>query len=446
MLSRLNQAAIGSRLNPQSSKPKSPPWFEGWYTRVIGSEHSFGLVTGYFPEQNPKHPAFYTGLLFNEDSKLGKLTTFESYSDSSEGISISRGPEAEPNLLGATEAPDFCVEDAVGGVMKVAAGPDGSLLVQGNVQGAQLRIESLPGWQDTPWSEEGGSPQGLLHLLPGVGLHWYVHSTKTRVRYELTLPAEHGSSSSSGAGSDDSSAAEAGDATENSNGGSSSSSSSSSSSNGSSSSSSSSSVRVVRGEGWAHVEKNWGGSFPRSFVWSQGCSTKPDSSSAAGFDAEAQFCLSGGVLPTLNMDKLPVPLPNALLMGYRSKQRTWHFKPQSPTLFSTNIQPDQGLIIVTARQISTTLVPRTLILKIQANPKTFSKVGGPTRGGFVPHSVESYSAKATAECYEWGKLVEVTSFDRSALEFGGSYACDLAAGLGDESLSEGLVCEPQWEE
>lgn len=110
MLSRLNQAAIGSRLNPQSSKPKSPPWFEGWYTRVIGSEHSFGLVTGYFPEQNPKHPAFYTGLLFNEDSKLGKLTTFESYSDSSEGISISRGPEAEPNLLGATEAPDFCVE------------------------------------------------------------------------------------------------------------------------------------------------------------------------------------------------------------------------------------------------------------------------------------------------------------------------------------------------
>jgi hypothetical protein len=109
MLSMLNKAAIGSRLNPQSSKPKSPPWFEGWYTRVIGPEHSFGLVTGYFPDQSPKHPAFYTGLLFNEDRQNSKLQAFNSYADSS-GITVSRGPEAEPNLAGATDAPDFCVE------------------------------------------------------------------------------------------------------------------------------------------------------------------------------------------------------------------------------------------------------------------------------------------------------------------------------------------------
>jgi hypothetical protein len=30
---------------------------------------------------------------------------------------------------------------------------------------------------------------------------------------------------------------------------------------------------------------------------------------------QATFCLAGGVLPTLNMDKLPVPLPDVLLMG-----------------------------------------------------------------------------------------------------------------------------------
>ncbi|KAF6259975.1 hypothetical protein COO60DRAFT_1625871 [Scenedesmus sp. NREL 46B-D3] len=230
MLSRLNQATIGSRLNPQSSKLKSPPWFEGWYTRVIGLEHSFGLVTGYFPKQSPKHPAFYTGLLFNEDSKLSKLQAFESYAKSSGGIRVSRGAEAEPNLAGATDAPDFCVEDALGGVMKVAAGPTGALLVEGNVQGATLRIQSLPGWEDTPWSEASLSAAGDLLLAC------------------MTLLSQ--------------------------------------------------------------------------------CAGR------------------------------------------------------------------------------------------QANPKTFSSVGGPTRGGFVPHSVESYSAKATAECYEWGKLVEVTSFDRSALEFG----------------------------
>jgi hypothetical protein len=47
------------------------------------------------------------------------------------------------------------LQDVLGGVMKVAADPAGGLLVTGNVQGAQLRIQSLPGWQDTPWSEGG---------------------------------------------------------------------------------------------------------------------------------------------------------------------------------------------------------------------------------------------------------------------------------------------------
>jgi hypothetical protein len=45
--------------------------------------------------------------------------------------------------------------------MKVAADPEGGLLVQGSVQGAQLRIQSLPGWEDTPWSE-GESGFNLL--------------------------------------------------------------------------------------------------------------------------------------------------------------------------------------------------------------------------------------------------------------------------------------------
>jgi hypothetical protein len=150
------------------------------------------------------------------------------------------------------------------------------------------------------------------------------------------------------------------------------------------------------------------------------------------------------LLPPHPMLLLLPPYLHCCHHRYRSAQRTWHFKPQSASLFSTTITPEQGLLIVTARQIGENLVPRTLVLKIQANPKTFSTVGGPTRGGFVPHSVESYSAKATAECYEWGKLVEVTSFDRSALEFGGSYACELAAANG--GCTDGLVCEPQWEE
>jgi hypothetical protein len=109
---------------------------------------------------------------------------------------------------------------------------------------------------------EGGSPQGLLHLVPGVGLHWYVHSTKTRVTYELRLPADSSSSSSSSSGEGVVAAAAAAVHAENI-GLRSTGSKDASSSNGSSSSSSGSSssrqVRVIRGEGWAHLEKNWGG-------------------------------------------------------------------------------------------------------------------------------------------------------------------------------------------
>lgn len=102
---------------------------------------------------------------------------------------------------------------------------------------------------------------------------------------------------------------------------------------------------------------------------------------------------------------------------YRSKTRNWHFKPQSPTLFSTTVKQEEGLLEITAKQLN-----KSLVLKVEANPSTFTKVAGPSRNGFVPHSVESYSAKAVVECYEYGKLVETMAFDRSALEFGGNYA------------------------
>lgn len=53
----------------------------------------------------------------------------------------------------------------------------------------------------------GGSPLGLLHLVPGLGLQWYVHSTLTKVAYDIQLPGG----------------------------------------------------QQLSGQGWAHVEKNWGG-------------------------------------------------------------------------------------------------------------------------------------------------------------------------------------------
>jgi hypothetical protein len=66
------------------------------------------------------------------------------------------------DLLLILLSPTCCLQDTSGGIMQIAAQPDGGLLVQGSVQGAQLKIESLPGWEDTPWSEGG---QLLLSLF-----------------------------------------------------------------------------------------------------------------------------------------------------------------------------------------------------------------------------------------------------------------------------------------
>jgi hypothetical protein len=76
---------------------------------------------------------------------------------------------------------------------------------------------------------------------------------------------------------------------------------------------------------------------------------------------------------------------------YRSAKLNWHFRPHSPTLFTNTIKPEEGLIIIKAQQLD-----KSITLRVQAPLQTFSRVGGPTRGGFVPHSVESYSATATA--------------------------------------------------
>eukprot|EP00775_Hariotina_reticulata_P005175 gene5175-5413_t len=411
-------------------------------------------VTGYFPGQAPKHAAVYTGLLFNDDARQGKLQTWESFMPKSDQLAFDRG--VEPNIFGATAETDFCVEDTSPQRVVKIAGTGSNLLFEGAVDEAKLTIHSLAGSQ--PWSEGGGSPQGLLHLIPGIGLHWYVHSTATPVEYKFQV-------ASAGSGS---------------------------------SGSACNTPRVLQGRGIAHIEKNWGGSFPRSFLWSQGFATgnsvtalkacngsssngdgnKPGNEYGNGngngnedgngngngtengngngngldnnssrrstggpteFETQASFCLAGGVLPTFNVDKLPLPLPDMLLLGYRSQHRTWHFKPQSPAIFSNTVKPEQGLLIVKAQQLT-----RTLVLKIEAGLETFSRVAGPTRGGFVPHSVESYSAKATAECYEYGQLVEVTHFDRTGLEFGGSYACSLEQAAGRSC--EGLCCEPQHEQ
>lgn len=156
--SSVKQAAIGSRLNPQN--PRSPPWFEGWYTRIISPEHSFGIVTGYFPDQEPEHAGAYTGLLFNHDAAGSKLQTWESYLPTANSFSISRGEDAEPNMLGASDAPDFTFLETSQNIVRIQSEHE-SWQYEANIDGARLLIKSISSNQ--PWDD--GEQQGLAYAI-----------------------------------------------------------------------------------------------------------------------------------------------------------------------------------------------------------------------------------------------------------------------------------------
>ncbi|EFN53194.1 hypothetical protein CHLNCDRAFT_137022 [Chlorella variabilis] len=74
-----------------------------------------------------------------------------------------------------------------------------------------------------PWSASGLGPEGFAAAVPAAltGLHWFVHSLATPMRFSLCQPG----------------------------------------------------VPVVHGAAVAHFEKNWGRSFPSAWIWAQGLIT-----------------------------------------------------------------------------------------------------------------------------------------------------------------------------
>jgi hypothetical protein len=72
------------------------------------------------------------------------------------------------------------------------------------------------------------------------------------------------------------------------------------------------------------AEKNWGASFPDSWIWAEGIKLNAN--------PDTYFALAGG--PTKIFGPLVV---TAYLAGYRSPNLNWNFHPQDPscTLYSS---------------------------------------------------------------------------------------------------------------
>lgn len=345
LLSLAPLAAIANQFGPHV--PKGSPWFEGWYTRItsLDTKSSIGFIFGQFPDQHLESPSTYGALLFQESPKT-PLYVVDVYPPQA-SLTVNHGQRV-------TENPD----DTSPAVFKYAADGFGEYVCNGDVQSFNFTFPGgieLSGHLSNPepWGPNGEGPEGWASKLHATGFDWFAYTLRSKVQYQLSIPSKNIN---------------------------------------------------LSGQGYAHQEKNWGDSFPDSWIWAQGISNDRSNS---------HFALAGG--PT----KVGPLTVTAYLVGYRSFSLNWSFHPQDPSLFTPTIRSCDGYFNLVAKDVT----GKMLNITIQAEPKSFTKVGCPTRTGFRRFSDESFVSHVIVEAYQFGQLVETTSFDGAGLEFGGDYMC-----------------------
>jgi hypothetical protein len=202
-----------------------------------------------------------------------------------------------------------------------------------------------------PWSEmhSDWGPAGPATFIPFAPMFWYVDSIGTPVKYRVKVKGG----------------------------------------------------RVYEGQGYAHVEKNWGRIFPRAWMWLQAVAPAND----------AYVALAGGPLGIK-----PAEL-TTFFIGYKTKNIDIEIRPDKLARYDTVINAKEGYFRIDAR----TLRDR-IVIESEADPASFAPVSIPTPRGYEPNGgVESFSAVIKVSAYRDGTLLEERRFANGALEFGADY-------------------------
>jgi hypothetical protein len=159
----------------------------------------------------------------------------------------------------------------------------------------------------------------------------------------------------------------------------------------------------MRGVASAHQEKNWGQAFPSGWIWSQG-STE---------DSKYQFAVAGGELDIANQ--------RAYLLGIRTPTENYTFHPVH-SITKVKRLSCSGKFKITALGVS-----KKAVIEVSAPIESFSSLSVPTDSGFKKGAVESFESYASVKIYGGpfkNTLIESFVIPKSALEFGGVYACN----------------------
>jgi hypothetical protein len=207
-----------------------------------------------------------------------------------------------------------------------------------------------------PWAKTGGDsgPNGFFTGVQSLPLNWYVDSLGTPTQYQIRIA---------------------------------------------------STGKTYQGTGWAHVEKNWGKSFPDAWMWAQ----------AVSEDNKTHFALAGGPV-TLNGVTV-----KTFVFGYKSSRMNLEFGPHDKitTFMKTTISGCDGKFRLQAVRGNL-----GVIVTAEADPRSFIGLSSPTPTGFKPNvAQESFATKIKVTVLLNGHVIEKKEFRGAALEFGGDYRC-----------------------
>ena len=335
--------------------PARGPFFEGWYLRVVDSDNGnsigllFGEVLPLSPRDREHYPPALCSVLVRKCSTTGcKLVSHDAHFNTSDVKVRVKGRPVHEN-------PD---RSAAVNFTWTATNNTSSVFFQTNATTTLFQVKlgkvSLDGELSSPvpWGKDGEGPEGWADYLP-LPLHWFVYSSCSAVVfYKFSVGGE---------------------------------------------------VVYEGRRGTAHMEKNWGKSFPEAWIWSQGISPQNTS-----------YAISGGPL-----ELGPIPV-TAYLFGYRNpnKNISINFHPYD-SVVSVTKNGCQGFVNVTAEGLV-----HTVSLFVTADPLSFSRcLYGPESRGFRPVCKESYDASATVSVFKHKNLIDKQFIANAALEFGGKNVC-----------------------
>lgn len=148
------------------------PWFEGWYTRVVGDDVTFAVGMGSFPDQTLSSPSAACFVLLQPKERYGSSWRTSSFLDN---VSL------KVNRI----APSFSWLGTSLSANCSLVYREGKLVAVAHMQNTSAVVEGMAAAR-TPWDVRHDSPEGWLQWLGALlPLHWYVYSLRTPVAYSV---------------------------------------------------------------------------------------------------------------------------------------------------------------------------------------------------------------------------------------------------------------------